>query len=214
MALLLDNPWECDYHISYVISLLDKEGQLQCSTANVGNQYSDWLVNEAAPSGWDQLGSPMRRMMPHKREEKPATTKKLKFCRHPWENSIDATVQKSIQAHYKYTDFRQIMAITNSATQLVQARLAIGHITSKHTFTRLASRKINALYSANDRLHTRHLHVCKHQPHQGECTEHRRPPAASNHLPDSTMHDSRTNNNRCWMECYNHSMFLQQYIQS
>jgi len=51
MALLSGNSWDCDYHISYVISLLDKQAQMQCSTANVGNQHPDWLVTEAAPSG-------------------------------------------------------------------------------------------------------------------------------------------------------------------
>jgi len=43
MTPLIDNSWECDYHISYVISLLDKQAQLQCSTANVGKSTS-WLV--------------------------------------------------------------------------------------------------------------------------------------------------------------------------
>jgi hypothetical protein len=63
MALLFDNSWECDYHTSYVISLQDKQAQLQCRTANEGNQYPDWLVNEAAPSGRDQLRSQTKRLM-------------------------------------------------------------------------------------------------------------------------------------------------------
>ena len=150
---------------------------------------------------------------PVKERENPAKTKKLKFCMHPWKNSINVTVKKSIQAHYKYADFRQIMALTNWAKQVAKARLATSYITSKRTFTRLASRKINALYSANDRIDTRQLHVCRHQAHHGECTERWQPQAASIYLADSMMHDGRITSSRCRMDCYHHSMFLQQYIQ-
>jgi len=158
----------------------------------------------------------MRRLMPRKRKEKPSHNQKVVVLYASTKNSTDATVKNGSQAHYKYVPFRQIMAITNWTKQLAKARLATGHITSKHTFTRLASRKRNALYSANDRMDTRHLYVCRHQAHQGKCTEHRQPSAASIYLPDSTMQDGRTTESRCWMDYHHHhhSMFLHQYTQS
>ena len=88
---------------------------------DVGNQHPDWLVNEGALSGWDQLCSQMRRLMPQQREEKPNHNQKVEVMYASMKNSIDAAVKNGIQAHNKYVDFRQIMAITNWAKQLAKA---------------------------------------------------------------------------------------------
>lgn len=144
---------------------------------DVGDQHADWLVeyrfstikklNCAHVWEWWCLG---------KDRKNPATTKKSILCLHPWQTesmpqwrSATKPTKRMLSSH-KSWQWLTVQPNLPRQVALDTLRLATCHITCKHIFTRQAPKKSNALYAANDRMDTRHPHMCKHQAHQQEWT--------------------------------------------